>query len=568
MIEYIDDQRLRDMIIEGANSLEKNKQIINSLNVFPVPDGDTGTNMSLTIQSAVKEVKKCTSTSIEDIANALANGSLMGARGNSGVILSQLFRGFAKGIKGKKRLSTVDLAKALKSGSDTAYKAVMKPVEGTILTVARESAEKAIEIAKEEKNIVIFLEKVIQQSEDALSRTPEMLKVLKDAGVVDSGGKGLVYIYIGALGALTGNITKTDDYEVVKATVEHEIEDIDNIKFSYCTEFIINSRNANIDALKDTFTPYGDSLLVVGNENLVKVHIHTNNPGEVMEKSLKVGYLSDIKIDNMKLQYRQDNEEALKSVPKIKKKHGMVTVTMGDGLTKIFKDFGVDHVIEGGQTMNPSTEDFVKALDEIEAETIFILPNNSNIIMAANQAKSISSKNIIVIPTKTVPQGIAALLSFNMELSDKDNEEEMNEAIKHVTTGQITYAVRDTNYNDVEISTGDILGIGNSEIKSVGKNKREVSLALLDKLVTDEHEMITVFYGKEIGEDEANSLVEELESTYPNCDIEVYYGGQPLYYYIFSIEQKNYYIKFYIDFMYLNSATGRIGKSQTLAAFL
>ncbi|WP_176759027.1 DAK2 domain-containing protein [Alkaliphilus peptidifermentans] len=537
MIEYIDEQHLKSMIIEGANSLEKNKQMINSLNVFPVPDGDTGTNMSLTMQSAVKEVKKCTSTSIEDIANALANGSLMGARGNSGVILSQLFRGFAKGIKGKSKLSSMDIAKALKSGSDTAYKAVMKPVEGTILTVARESADKAIEIAKKEKNIVVFLEKVIQQADETLNRTPEMLKVLKDAGVVDSGGKGLVYIYIGALGALTGNISTTDDYEVVKATVEHEDDNIGDIQFAYCTEFIINSRNANLDSLKSIFTSYGDSLLVVGNENLVKVHIHTNNPGEVLEHSLKVGYLSDIKIDNMKLQHRHESINEQQQVkPKIKKKYGMVTVTMGDGLTKIFKDFGVDHVIEGGQTMNPSTEDFIKALEEIEADIIYILPNNSNIIMAANQAKSISSKNIIVIPTKTVPQGIAALLAFNMELTTDENEAEMNDAIKQVITGQITYAVRDTSYNDVEISMGDILGIGNSEIKSVGKNIRDVSMELLSKLVTDDHEMITLFYGEEIKEEEANSLKSELEKLYPECDIEMYYGGQPLYYYIFSIE--------------------------------
>ncbi|WP_192929605.1 DAK2 domain-containing protein [Alkaliphilus serpentinus] len=537
MIEHIDEQLLKNMIIEGANSLEKNKQLVNALNVFPVPDGDTGTNMALTMQSAVREVKNCKSNTIEDIANALANGSLMGARGNSGVILSQLFRGFAKGVKGKAKLTTRDIAIALKSGSDTAYKAVMKPVEGTILTVARESAERAMELARKEKNIASFIEKVIEQAEDTLSRTPDMLKVLKEAGVVDSGGKGLVYIYIGALGALTGNISDVEDEEILNAILNYEDDHTGELLYSYCTEFMINATNVDTEEFRSTLEPYGDSLLVVGNENIVKVHIHTNNPGKVLEEGLNMGYLSDIKIDNMKLQHRQEVvEEISLPKPKIKKPYGMITVTMGEGLTKIFKDFGIDYVIEGGQTMNPSTEDFIKALEEIDADTIFIYPNNSNIIMAANQAKLISSKNVIVIPTKSVPQGVSAMLVFNMELSPEENQEEMEEAIKNVATGQVTYAVRDTSYNDVAIKTGDILGIGDSEIKAVGADIKSVSLELLDKIVTEDHGMITLFYGQDLKEEEAQQLAEELEELYSHCDIEVYYGGQPLYYYIFSIE--------------------------------
>lgn len=537
IIEHIDGQLLKNMIIEGANSLEKNKQLVNALNVFPVPDGDTGTNMSLTMQSAVREVKNCKSNSIEDISNALANGSLMGARGNSGVILSQLFRGFARGVKGKSQLNTRDLALALKTGSDTAYKAVMKPVEGTILTVARESAERAIEIARKEKDIIAFMEKVIQQAEETLSRTPDMLKVLKDAGVVDSGGKGLIYIYIGALGAITGNISTTEDQEIANIMMDHEDDHTGDLLYSYCTEFMINATNVDTEAFRNTLSPYGDSLLVVGNENIVKVHIHTNNPGKVLEEALNKGYLSDIKIDNMKLQHRQEVVDEIKQQqPKIKKQFGMITVTMGDGLTQIFKDFGVDYVIEGGQTMNPSTEDFVKAIDEIDAETIFIYPNNSNIIMAANQAKLISTKNVIVIPTKSVPQGIAAMLAYNMELSAEENQEEMEAAIKNVATGQVTYAVRDTSYNDVAIEKDDILGIGDSEIKAVGKDIKTVSLELLENLVTDDHGMITLFYGQDVVEADAQALIEEIEGLYPNCDVEMYYGGQPLYYYIFSIE--------------------------------
>lgn len=537
-VEYIDQQLLKQMLIAGAQSLETNKKIVNALNVFPVPDGDTGTNMSLTMQSAVKDLKANKGNSLEEVASLAANGSLMGARGNSGVILSQLLRGFAKGVKGKEKLNTVDLANALKLASDTAYKAVMKPIEGTILTVARESAEKALLIAKKEKDIIPFLEKVILQAEETLQRTPEMLKVLKEAGVVDSGGKGLIYIYLGALGSLTGNVPTTEDIEIMQQTVEHEEYLNEDLEFGYCTEFIINGPNGSVEEFQDIIKQYGDSMLVVGNENVVKVHIHTNHPGEVLEKGLKLGYLSDIKIDNMRLQHRNKNFQELSEIPvkPSKKKYGFITVTMGEGLTKIFKDFDIDYVIKGGQTMNPSTEDFVKAINEIEAETIFILPNNGNVIMAASQAKEISSKDIRVIPTKTIPQGITALMAFNLDKSPEENETEMLDAIKNVKTGQVTYAVRDTSYDNVAIHIGDILGIAEGKIQAVGMEILDVSKELLEKMVTDEDEIITIFYGEEVKEEDANMLLEDLESMYPECDIELYYGGQPLYYYIFSVE--------------------------------
>ncbi len=538
IIEYIDGQLFKKMIFEGAQSLEQNKQIVNALNVFPVPDGDTGTNMSLTMQSAVREVKAVNTNSLEEIAGALANGSLMGARGNSGVILSQLFRGFAKGVKGKKKLTTMDLAKALKSGADTAYKAVMRPVEGTILTVARESAEKALLIAKREKNHVVFLEKAIAEAEETLRRTPEMLKVLKEAGVVDSGGKGLIYIYGGALAALTGKTTHIEDEEITQIVIEDEHHHGEDLEFGYCTEFIIRGAHVDTEALKSKIETLGDSMLVVGNENVVKVHIHTNNPGKVMEYGIELGPLADIKVDNMRLQHRPTAESPVKTQPREAeaKAYGMITVTMGKGLTKIFSDLGIDQIIEGGQTMNPSTEDFLKAIDETNAETIFILPNNSNIIMAANQAKEISSKNIQVIPSKSVPQGITAALAFNPEAAIEENEAEMTKALQNVKTGQVTFAVRDTSFNDIVIEKDDILGIGNGEIKASGKGVEAVSLELLKKMVSDEDEMITLLYGDEVSEEEANHLVELVEESFPNCDVEIYYGGQPLYYYIFSVE--------------------------------
>ncbi len=531
---------LKEMIISGAHALEKNKDIVDDLNVFPVPDGDTGTNMSLTMQSAVKEVQAVKNDDIEEIVEAAANGSLMGARGNSGVILSQLLRGFAKGVKGKETLNTEDLANALKLGSDTAYKAVMKPVEGTILTVARESAEYAVKIAKKETDIEEFLEKVIYQGENTLKRTPDMLAVLKEAGVVDSGGKGLIYIYLGILGALKGEIPSSEDFNIMQKSVEHvhemNVKDMHvsgDIEFAYCTEFIINTEGADPEAFRDKIQHQGDSMLVVGNENLIKVHLHTNNPGEVMEEAMVLGELSDIKIDNMRVQFK-DKHPA--KVPEKEKDFGFITVSIGEGIEKIFKDFNVDYVIKGGQTMNPSTEDFMKAIEEINAKNIYILPNNSNIIMAANQAKDLATKNVMVIPTKTIPQGITAMIGFNPSNSPEENLQEMTAIMEDIETGQVTYAVRDTVVNDKKIKKGNILGIGNGKIEAVGRNVEKVSLELLENIVSEDHEIITMFYGEDIDEKSATKLQGKIEKKYPDCEVEVYYGGQPLYYYLFSVE--------------------------------
>ncbi len=541
-VEYVDGKLLRDMLVSGANNLENNKNLVDKLNVFPVPDGDTGTNMSLTISSAIKEVLKISSYTIKEVGKAASKGSLMGARGNSGVILSQLLRGFAKSIEDKDQLTTLDIAMALKEGSDVAYRAVIKPIEGTILTVARETGEYAVKLAKKEKNIKRFFEMVIGQANKSLDKTPELLKNLKEAGVVDSGGKGLVLIYEGAYKALIGeSIEKMD----VTQEIEREYHEAGNlsqeeIEFGYCTEFILESDKINSEKMKDRIEKYGDSLIVVGDDDLIKIHIHTNNPGAVLEEALKYGQLNKIKIDNMRIQHENRlYEEDMRNVEtemKESKKYGFITVTMGSGLTSIFKDFGVDYVIEGGQTMNPSTEDFLEGLKKINAENIIILPNNSNIIMAANQAKEISDKNVIVIPSKTVPQGFSALLAYNEEADAKENEKAMQYALENVKTGQVTFAVRDTSMNGIDIKEGDIIGIGEGEIKKCGQDKKEVALGLIEELVDEDSEIITLFYGEEISEESAIELKSLLEEKYNDLDIELYYGGQPLYYYILSVE--------------------------------
>lgn len=541
-IEYIDGPLLKKMILSGAQFLEKNKDIVNSLNVFPVPDGDTGTNMSLTMQSAVREIKAAKIDTLERISNAAANGSLMGARGNSGVILSQLFRGFVKGVKNKDKINTRGLAEALMAASDIAYKAVMKPVEGTILTVARESAEAALVIADTEKNMTAFMEKVIAEAEKSLGKTPEKLKVLKDAGVVDSGGKGLIYIYLGALAGVTEDMHVFEEDNIIDYSHTHHIEEIDGeIEFGYCTEFIIHADDMDVDKFKGIIGGHGDSVLVVGNDDIIKVHIHTNHPGKIIEHALGMGQLSDIKIDNMRLQHRHEifnqNEENIGVTDGEEiNKYSFVVVTMGEGLIRIFKDFAFVHVIEGGQTMNPSTEDFINVIENISAETIIILPNNSNVFMAASQAKDILNRDIIVIPSKSIPQGLTALLSFDLEATPKVNEEMMMESIKTVKTCQVTYAVRDMDYNTLEIRKGDILGICDDEIKSVGKDVKNVCMDLMEKTITDESEIITIFYGADTTEEEANEILGRLINKYEDIDVELYYGGQPLYYYIFSIE--------------------------------
>ena len=541
MIQYIEGKMLRDMFVSGANNLQNHKELVDKLNVFPVPDGDTGTNMSLTISYAMKELAKVENDSITEIGKSLSKGSLMGARGNSGVILSQIIRGFSKSIEGKEQISTEDLAKAFKNGSDTAYKAVIKPIEGTILTVVRESGEYAIKAAKKEKDLLKFLEMVIDEANKSLERTPELLKNLKEAGVVDSGGKGLVLIYEGMYEALKGNPIKAKDLndsnvsEVKQAGTSINTEDI---KFCYCTEFILESNSISDTEIRDIMLKYGDSLAVVGDEGIIKVHVHTNDPGLVLQDALKHGQLVTIKIENMRLQHENilvgDTDEIAQSVEE--KEYGFIATSMGEGLAKIFKDFGVDYIIEGGQTMNPSTEDFMKAIDSINAKNIFIFPNNSNIIMAANQAKELSDKNIIVIPTKNTPQGFTALVNFNADASVEENEQALMESLTMVKSGQVTFAVRDTVMNDVEVKEGNIIGIAESKLMDAGDSVDEITTSLVEKLVDEDSAIITLFYGEDVTEEDANNLRDELEEKFEDLDIELYYGGQPLYYYLISVE--------------------------------
>ena len=541
MIQYIEGKMLRDMFVSGANNLQNHKELVDKLNVFPVPDGDTGTNMSLTISYAMKELAKVENDSITEIGKSLSKGSLMGARGNSGVILSQIIRGFSKSIEGKEQISTEDLAKAFKNGSDTAYKAVIKPIEGTILTVVRESGEYAIKAAKKEKDLLKFLEMVIDEANKSLERTPELLKNLKEAGVVDSGGKGLVLIYEGMYEALKGNPIKAKDLndsnvsEVKQAGTSINTEDI---KFCYCTEFILESNSISDTEIRDIMLKYGDSLAVVGDEGIIKVHVHTNDPGLVLQDALKHGQLVTIKIENMKLQHENtlvgDTDEIAQSVEE--KEYGFIATSMGEGLAKIFKDFGVDYIIEGGQTMNPSTEDFMKAIDSINAKNIFIFPNNSNIIMAANQAKELSDKNIIVIPTKNTPQGFTALVNFNADASVEENEQALMESLTMVKSGQVTFAVRDTVMNDVEVKEGNIIGIAESKLMDAGDSVDEITTSLVEKLVDEDSAIITLFYGEDVTEEDANNLRDELEEKFEDLDIELYYCGQPLYYYLISVE--------------------------------
>lgn len=541
MIQYIDGKNLRDLFVSGANNLQNHKDLVDKLNVFPVPDGDTGTNMSLTISYAIKELSKVDNEEITNIGKALSKGSLMGARGNSGVILSQIIRGIAKSVEGKESLSTLDFAQALKSGSDTAYKAVIKPIEGTILTVIRESSEAAIKIAKSEEDFTKFLELVIKEANNSLNRTPELLSALKEAGVVDSGGKGLVLVYEGMLESLKGNHIE------IKDANSHELKEIkspqaniatEDIKFQYCTEFILESDKVDDLQIRDKMLKYGDSLAVVGDEGVIKVHVHTNDPGLALQEALSYGQLLTIKIENMKLQHENTLLDVeYESVPTTEEKeYGFIATSMGDGLAKIFKDFGVDHIIEGGQTMNPSTEDFMNAIEHINAKNIFIFPNNSNIIMAANQAKELSDKNIVVIPTKNTPQGFTALVSFNGDASVEENENAMMESLSLVKSGQVTYAVRDTVMNDVEVKEGNIIAIAEGKLQAAGEGVNNITTKLVENLVDEDSAIITLFYGEDVSEEEANNLRNELEEKFEDIDVELYYGGQPLYYYLISVE--------------------------------
>ncbi|MBU5254711.1 DAK2 domain-containing protein [Tissierella praeacuta] len=546
-IEILDGAMLKKALAGAAKFLEDNKEEVNSLNVFPVPDGDTGTNMSLTVNSAIKQGLNLDENSVSKIALATSHGSLMGARGNSGVILSQLFRGFANGLDGNDVADVKILAEAFKQAADTAYKAVMKPTEGTILTVARECGEYAISISREEKDILVFLKKVINHGEIALSRTPDMLPVLKQAGVVDAGGKGLIYVLTGAYNALAGieNIEiKIEEKKKVepKEYQRHEHIDTDDIKYGYCTEFIINTNYKEIDSFRNELSIQGDSLMVVGGEGLIKVHVHTNNPGVVLEKALSIGELTDIKIDNMRYQHEEillkselskSNNEENKN---LEKEYSFVAISIGEGIDEVFKGLNVDILVSGGQTMNPSTEDILNAIDNTLGKNVFILPNNSNIILTAEQTKELSSRNIIVIPSKTIPQGIAALLAFDEFKSLEENIEGMKDAIKHVKTGQVTYSVRDTELNGTKIYKDDIIGISEGDIVANGKNINEVAIKLLDNMIDEDTSLITILHGSDLDEDSAKELENQLSSLYEDIDIELVFGGQPIYYYIFSVE--------------------------------
>ncbi|MFA5525093.1 MAG: DAK2 domain-containing protein [Tissierellales bacterium] len=542
-VQYIDGNTLKKLFFGAANCLEKNKEAVNALNVFPVPDGDTGTNMSLTMQSAIKQIRTLETDDVEKIVTAASNGSLMGARGNSGVILSQLFRGFAKGLKGTSKVDTSIIASALKLGSDTAYKAVMKPIEGTILTVARECAEIAMEISEKQTDLVEFLRAVIKHGEEALNRTPEMLPVLKQAGVVDAGGKGLIMIFIGALEALTGKEETLFDEVIIDNNItQNFIEAEENITFGYCTEFIINKSKVNYDVFRDEIVNFGDSMLVVGSDDIIKVHIHTNEPGLVLQKAIMHGELIDIKIDNMRYQHRSNLADGTAtttiggSASKESKKYSFITVSMGEGLSNVFQDLNADYVITGGQTMNPSTEDILNAIDHVYGENIIVLPNNGNIILAATQAKELSNKNVEVLPTKTIPQGIAALVTFDEELNVEENVGKMKNAITLVKSGQVTFSVRDTLMEDKEIKKDDIMGIFDGEIEVIGSNTQDVAFDLIKKMLTDDSGLVTIFYGNDISEEDATELGIRVEEEFDDLDIEVVFGGQPLYYYLISVE--------------------------------
>ena len=547
----IDAKLLARMFLAGAKNLEVKKEWINELNVFPVPDGDTGTNMTLTIMSAVKEVNNLEDVQMTSLAMAISSGSLRGARGNSGVILSQLLRGFTKGIRDLEELDAVALARAVDKGVETAYKAVMKPKEGTILTVARGVADKALELAEDAEDLQTFLEDVLEEGRRVLAKTPDMLPVLKEAGVVDSGGQGLMVVLEGAFDAFMGKeVDLTFDggesAKVVKITPQAEAD----IKFGYCTEFIIvlNKEFTAEDEVdfKAYLSSLGDSIVCVADDEVVKIHVHTNDPGLAIQRALTYGSLSRIKIDNMREEHQeklikdaekiaaQQAEEAAKAP---KKEVGFISVSIGEGFGQIFRDLGVDYLIEGGQTMNPSTEDMLNAISKVNAEHIFILPNNKNIILAANQAKALTKdKDIIVIPTKTVPQGITAVINYVPEKSVEDNEKDMTEEITRVKTGQITYAVRDTHIDDKEIHEGDIMGIGDHGMLAVGKEVAAVAKETVEQMVDDETELISIYYGEGFTEEEAEKLAGELEEQYDYCDVEVNCGGQPIYYCIISVE--------------------------------
>ena len=543
----VNGEHLYYMMSNAANKLELQSEYVNSLNVFPVPDGDTGTNMSMTFRAAVKEIEGMDNKNIGEVSKKLAKGALMGARGNSGVILSQILRGISKGLEGKEEADASEFANALLEGSKSAYKAVMRPTEGTILTIVRTAGEVAV--ALKEDNITELMREVCRESKIMLDKTPEMLPALKKAKVVDSGGMGLLIILQGMQEALENGLkVTTGTPQAVKSSVakaqRSETMSEEDIKFGYCTEFIILGDSNHAEEFKSKVINKGDSLVVVGYEDIIKVHIHTNNPGKVLEEAVKFGELSKIKIDNMREEHREMlegmYEEAAETEESVAagefKKYAFISVAMGEGMKNIFKDLGVDYVIEGGQTMNPSTQDMLEAIEKLNAEHIFILPNNKNIIMAANQAAEISDKDIRVIPTKTIPQGITCITMFNPEADVEENTEELKEAMEMVKTTSVTYAVRDTEVDGKEIKEGNILGLVEGKIKEVGEDPYKVAEDLIDSLVDEDSELITIFYGKDCEEEKVDALIEKLEGKYEDLDVQCYKGEQPLYYFIMSVE--------------------------------
>ena len=551
-VKTINTELLQKMFLAGAANLEAKKEFINELNVFPVPDGDTGTNMTLTILSAAKEVKALENPDMVAIAKAISSGSLRGARGNSGVILSQLLRGFTKEIREHKEIDTITLAKACERATATAYKAVMKPKEGTILTVAKGASQKAAELAETTEDLDTFISEVINYAQEVLEKTPEMLPVLKEAGVVDSGGQGLLEVMRGAYDAFQG---KEIDYSAIEASagtkmVKPSEQAETEIKFGYCTEFIIMLEKEFTAKDETEFKAYlesiGDSIVCVADDDIVKIHVHTNDPGLAIQRALTYGQLSRMKIDNMREEHQErlikdaeklaaQQAEAKKAEPR--KEVGFIAVSIGEGMNEIFRELGADYIIEGGQTMNPSTEDMLNAIDQVNAEHIFILPNNKNIILAANQAQELTEdKDIIVVPSKTVPQGITAIINYMPDADAQTNLEAMIEGIGNVKTGQVTYAVRDTHIDDKEIQEGDIMGIGDSGILAVGQSVEETTKEMLAQLVDEDTELISLYYGQDVQEESAENFAQEIEDLYPDVDVDVHSGGQPIYYYVLSVE--------------------------------
>ena len=567
-LKSVDAALLQKAVLAAAKGLEAKKEWINELNVFPVPDGDTGTNMTMTIMAAAREVAAIENPTMESIAKALSSGSLRGARGNSGVILSQLFRGFTKEIKESNEITVTSLANAFTRATETAYKAVMKPKEGTILTVAKGMAEKAVDLATQTDDVIDFLTQVIEEGDYVLSQTPEMLPVLKQAGVVDSGGQGLMQVMKGGLDGLLGRGIPFDtaapaagNTESTKPKVAAGSDELStsDIKYGYCTEFIVNVEKTYDMDEEQKFKGYlesiGDCVVVVSDDDIIKVHVHTNHPGLAFEKGLTYGSLSRMKIDNMREEHHEhliQNASNVAQTPETpaeakkeeapasnepRKPYGFIAVSIGKGLGEIFKGIGADYLIEGGQTMNPSTEDMLNAIEKVNADVIYILPNNKNIILAAEQAKSlVEDKKIFVVPSKTVPQGIAALINFLPDLSPEENLENMTSEMGRIHTGQITYAVRNTNIDGMEIHEGDIMGIGDSGMLAVGQNVNETVLETLKRMVEDESELISVYFGEDVTEEDAEALVEKVQTAFPNCEVELNDGGQPIYYYLLSVE--------------------------------